>query len=86
MPEICRFYGLVITMYWRDHNPPHFHARYGGWFAEVDIQTLAVLRGGLPPRALAMTVEWASQHQAGLLEQWRRARHQQPLQSIEPLR
>jgi hypothetical protein len=85
MPEICRFYGLVMTMYWRDHNPPHFHARYGEWLAEVDIRTLALLKGSLPPRALAMTIEWASQRQAELLEQWQRARQQQPLQSIEPL-
>lgn len=85
MPEICRFYGLVITMYWSDHNPPHFHARYGEWIAEVDIQTLALLRGSLPPRALALTVEWALQHRAELMEQWQRARRQQPLQSIEPL-
>jgi hypothetical protein len=85
MPEICRFYGLVMTMYWNDHNPPHFHARYGEWLAEVDIQTLALLRGSLPPRALAMTIEWASRHQAELLEQWQRARRQRPLQSIEPL-
>ncbi len=85
MPEICRFYGLVITMYWSDHNPPHFHARYGEWIAEVDIQTLALVGGSLPPRALALTVEWALQHQTELMEQWQRARRQQPLQSIEPL-
>ncbi|MFZ2643766.1 MAG: DUF4160 domain-containing protein [Verrucomicrobiia bacterium] len=85
MPEICRFYGLVITMYWNDHNPPHFHARYGEWLAEVDIRTLALLCGSLPPRALALTIEWALQHQAELMAQWQRARRQQPLQSIEPL-
>jgi hypothetical protein len=45
VPEISRFCGIVITMYWNDHNPPHFHARYGEAMAEIDIQTLAVLRG-----------------------------------------
>jgi hypothetical protein len=85
MPEICRFYGIVITMYWNDHNPPHFHARYGEWLAEIDIQSLALLRGGLPPRAMAMTIEWAIQHQAELRDRWKRARRQQPLQSIQPL-
>lgn len=85
MPEICRFYGLVMTMYWNDHNPPHFHVRYGEWLAEVDIQTLALLQGNLPPRALALTIEWALQHQADLMKQWQRARRQQPLQSIAPL-
>jgi hypothetical protein len=53
--------------------------------AEIDIETLAVLRGMLPPRASALTIEWAIQHQAELLQQWRRARRQQPLQSIPPL-
>jgi hypothetical protein len=85
MPEICRFYGLVMTMYWNDHNPPHFHARYGEWHAEIDIQTLALLKGTLPPRAMAMTIEWALLHRCELLTQWNRARRQLPLQTIEPL-
>ena len=85
MPEISRFFGIVITMYWNDHNPPHFHARYGESLAEIDIRTLALLCGSLPPRAMAMTIEWALQHQRELLTQWERARRQLPLQSIEPL-
>jgi len=85
MPEICRFYGLVVTMYWNDHHPPHFHVRYGEWTAEIDIRTLALLRGGLPPRALALTIEWALLHQQDLLRQWNRARRQQALQRIPPL-
>ncbi len=85
MPEICRFYGLNMTMYWKDHNPPHFHARYGEQVAEINIRTLAVLRGNLPPRALALTVESALQHKRDLLRQWNRARRQLPLQCIEPL-
>ena len=85
MPELCRFYGLIMTIYWKDHNPPHFHARYGEHVAEIDIRTLAVLRGSLPPRALALTVEWALQHERDLLRQWNRARRQLPLESIEPL-
>ena len=72
-------------MYWNDHNPPHFHARYGECTAEIDIKTLALLQGMLPPRAAAMTIEWAIQHRAELLRQWQRARRQQPLQSIPPL-
>lgn len=85
MPEICRFYGIVIAMYWNDHNPPHFHARYGEWTVEIDIQTFALLRGSLPPRALALTMEWAVQHQSDLLDRWRRARAQQALRPIAPL-
>jgi len=85
MPEISRFYGLVMTMYWNDHQPAHFHVRYGEWMAEIDIRTLALMRGSLPPRALALTIEWALQHQQDLLRQWNRARRQQPLQPIPPL-
>ena len=85
MPEICRFYGLVMTLYWNDHQPPHFHVRYGECRAEIDIRTLALLRGSLPPRALALTIEWALQRQPDLLRQWNRARRQQPLQTILPL-
>jgi hypothetical protein len=85
MPEISRFYGLVITMYWNDHEPPHFHVRYGEWRAEINIRTLALMRGSLPPRAMALAVEWTLQHQQDLLEQWNKARQQQPLQPIPPL-
>lgn len=85
MPELCRFYGIVIAMYWNDQNPPHFHAQYGESAAEIDIHTFAVLRGRLPPRALALTMEWASLHQAELLDCCRRARAQRALRPIPPL-
>ena len=85
MPEIARFYGIVIRMYFNDHNPPHFHATYGKHQAQVDIQTLAVFGGHLPPRALGMTIEWATQHRDELLEDWDRARSHRALQRIEPL-
>ena len=52
MPEICRFYGIVIKMFWNDHEPTHFHAEYGEHVALVDIGTLAVIDGALPGRAL----------------------------------
>jgi hypothetical protein len=85
MPEISRFYGIVIRMYFNDHNPPHFHAIYGGEQAQIDIHSLAVIDGHLPPRALGLVIEWASQHQDELVEDWNRARSQQPLQRIDPL-
>ncbi|MDE0067795.1 MAG: DUF4160 domain-containing protein [Acidimicrobiaceae bacterium] len=79
MPELCRFYGIAIHMYYGDHAPPHFHARYGDEEAVVDINSLAVIRGRLSPRANGLVVEWAAQHQAELREAWSRAeRHESP--------
>lgn len=85
MPEICRFFGIIIKMYFGDHPPPHFHAEYGEHQAVIDIRTLAVIGGYLPPRALGLVVEWASQHQADLLELWRRAANYEPLFKLPPL-
>lgn len=85
MPELCRFYGIVIRMYFDDHSPPHFHALYGGDEAIVAIDTLSILQGRLPPRALGMVTEWASQHQAELFAAWKRAKNLQPPGKIEPL-
>jgi hypothetical protein len=62
MPELSRFFGLVILMFYHDHPPPHFHVRYGGQRAIVDIRTLAVLQGRLSPRALGLVTEWAALH------------------------
>lgn len=72
-------------MYFRDHPPPHFHARYGGSEAEINIQTLEVIAGDLPTRAKRLVKEWAEQHQSELLKNWRRARNHSPLHDIEPL-
>jgi hypothetical protein len=85
VPEICRFFGIVITMFYNDHNPPHFHARYGGQRALVTIDTLTVLEGRLAPRALGLVTEWAARHQEELREDWRLARQQAPLRTIAPL-
>ena len=86
MPEIARFYGIVIKMFFDDHNPPHFHAIYGEYEALVNINSLAVFAGNLPPRALGLVVEWATQHQDELLTNWERAREQEELSKIEPLK
>ena len=85
MPEVSRFYGIVITMYYDEHNPPHFHARYGGDRAVFDIATLQLLEGTLPPRARGLVVEWAAQHGAELLSNWLAARQDEPLSRIDPL-
>lgn len=85
MPEITRFYGIVIRMYHRDHNPPHFHAQYGSSRAAIAIRDLGVIEGKLPARALGLAMEWASSHQAELLEDWDLAHSRLPLNKIEPL-
>lgn len=86
MPEICRFYGIVIAVFFDEHNPPHFHASYGGDKAAIDIRTLDVLEGELPRRALRMVVEWAGEHQAELLEDWELVRAGRQPNKIEPLK
>ena len=85
MPRISEFYGIIIEMYWSDHNPPHFHAKYAEHRAEIDIRTLGALRGRLPAKAAGLVTEWASLHQDELLRQWERARNHEPLGKIEPL-
>jgi hypothetical protein len=85
MPRISHFFGIVIAMYYDDHAPPHFHARYGEFEALIAIDSLTVLEGGLPRRALALTVEWAALHRAELAIDWDRARDGLPLAAIPPL-
>jgi len=62
MPEISRFFGIIIAMFFDDHNPPHFHARYGNDNAVIKITDLTVLEGYLQPRALGLVMEWAAIH------------------------
>ena len=57
MPELSRFYGIAIKMFYNDHNPPHFHAEYGNQQMVVDANTLAVIGGRLPPRAMGLVME-----------------------------
>ena len=70
MPEISRFYGIIIYMYLKDHNPPHFHAKYNDYQITISIDNFAILNGKLPSKALALVIEWASMHQEELLENW----------------
>ena len=86
MPEICRFYGIIIAMYYNEHNPPHFHAKYGEFGAEIDIRTLQVFKGELPKRAKSLVLEWADEHRAELEQDWELARQKQELKDIEPLK
>lgn len=85
MPEVSRFYGIIIAIYFNEHNPPHFHARYGKRKIAVEINSLRVLEGNFPPRALGLVMEWASLHKAELLSDWELAKDNQQLLKIEPL-
>ena len=85
MPRISAFYGISIYMYYRDHPPPHLHARYGGAEAEIAIESSHVTAGDLPKRAERLVAEWIDQHQSELMENWQRARQHKPLREIEPL-
>src|SRR5438552_3976333 len=85
VPEISRFYGIVVRMYYRDHPPPHFHAAYGSDEVAVRINPVGILEGKMSPRALALVVEWALLRENQLIENWRLARANQPLKWIEGL-
>jgi len=85
MPEISRFFGIVVQMFYADHEPPHFHVRHAGQKALIAIETLALLRGSLSPRALGLVMEWAALHRAELMEDWRLARIEAQLKPIAPL-
>jgi hypothetical protein len=85
MPQISYFLGVIIRMFYREHNPPHFHAYYGDYEALIDIQKNELLSGNLPPRVLGIVVEWTALHQEELMVNWERSKKQEPLQAIEPL-
>jgi uncharacterized protein DUF4160 len=85
MPEISRFFGIVIGMFYAEHGVPHFHAVYGGAKVSIEIRRGAVLEGKLPPRALRLVLEWAQLHERELLHNWQRARGGEPLERIRPL-
>jgi len=85
MPEVSRFYGIVIRMYHDDHHPPHFHAIYGKYEALVAIEDAWIIGGNLPTRALNLVREWASLHRRELLDLWEKARQLRPLGKIAPL-
>jgi len=82
MPEITRFYGIIIKMFFGDHSPPHFHAIYGEYNALISIDSLEIIEGDLPKRAEKMVIEWASQYQSELLKIW----HTQEFIKLPPLK
>ena len=85
VPVICRFFGIAIRMYYSDHPPPHFHARYGEHEAVVSVHDPRVTEGSLPPRVQGMVIEWAVRNRQALLDDWARARRGAPLLPIPPL-
>ena len=85
MPTICMFRGIKIYINWRDHQPPHFHASYGGDSVIVSIRDIEVLEGEMPNKQLKMLLGWAALHQDELLENWALAEKNQELFPIDPL-
>ncbi|MFW6101881.1 MAG: DUF4160 domain-containing protein [Bacteroidota bacterium] len=84
MPEISRFLGIIIAMFYRDHAPPHFHAIYGEYEITVEIES-GIINGRFPKRALKLIFEWLELHRDELLENWRLAEDRRPLNKIDPL-
>ena len=85
MPEICRFFGIVIKMFYNDHQPPHFHAEYSGAEALILIESLEIYRGEFPRRALALVLEGAVLHRDELRSAWQMAQGGHSPQPISPL-
>jgi hypothetical protein len=85
MPEISRFLGITIQMYFGDHPAPHFHATYGGQTAKIQIRPFAVVAGKLQPKVLALLAEWTLLHEEELLVAFDRAARRESPGTIEPL-
>jgi len=85
MPEISRFLGIVIFIYYGEHGTPHFHANYAGQWASVSIDGLKIVAGDLPGRVQELILEWAEEHHDELIADWELARSGKPLRKIEPL-
>jgi hypothetical protein len=85
MPQISYFLGVIIRMFYRDHNPPHFHAEYADFEGIIDIEKNEIIGGELPHRVLGIVTEWTALHQIELMDNWERARQQESLKNIAPL-
>ncbi len=85
MPELCRFYGIIVRMFYADHPPPHFHAVYQGEQVEVSIDALEIIAGQMRRRALALVLEWAALHRDELRRAWDLASRNQEPAKIDPL-
>ena len=86
MPTISAFYGIIISMFFDDHAPPHFHAKYAEFKWTIDIKKLEMMKGDLPRRALLLILDWAAIHQLELLDDWQLCQEKQTPKKIEPLK
>ncbi len=86
MPEISRFFGMVLTMYWNEHNPPYFHVEYGEEDGVIDIKQLKMTKGNLSRRALNMIIDWTELHQEELLNDWEMCQKSLVPNKIQPLK
>ena len=84
MPVLSRFYGLIVYMNYREHNPPHFHARYQGFEVSIEIES-GIVKGHMPSRALKLLFEWMDIYKEELLENWKLAQQMKALKEIKPL-
>ncbi|MBW1615380.1 MAG: DUF4160 domain-containing protein [Deltaproteobacteria bacterium] len=84
MPVISRFFGIVISMYWNDHLPPHFHAKYGEYEITVNIET-GRIEGEMSERALKLILEWHNRHKEALMKNWELCRNKKMIKKIKPL-
>jgi len=85
MPELSRFLGIIIAMYYNDHNPPHFHVLYNEYDAEIEISNLTILEGKLPPRVFGLVMEWAELHKKELIDDWNLLQAGEKYNKIQPL-
>ena len=85
MPEISRFYGIIVYMFFQDHNPPHFHVKYQDFGATINIED-GITKGEIPRRALRLIYEWLDLHKEELLENWSLLEQRKPFNTIEPLK
>ena len=85
MPEVSRFAGIVITMYFNDHEPPHFHVRYGEYRATVSLNPVELLEGRLPSRVFGLVSDWGRAHRVELQENWTRLATEGTFNPIPPL-
>ena len=85
MPEISRFLGIKVFMFFNEHNPPHFHIEYNEYKASINIKTFGVMEGKVPAKVLGLVVEWAEENQEALLENWDKIRETGEYIKIKPL-
>ena len=85
MPEICRFYGIILSLYWRDHNPPHIHFTYGDYECSISVID-RVVDGKAPAKVILKVNQWIDQHEDELLRMWEKAQRGEKIGKIEPLK